>query len=157
MEAICKICGKKFSVKPSNLKRGWGKFCSLGCRDKGASRGEFKKCAVCKKSIWRIPKDIKSSKSGKFFCNKSCHAIWKNRLNSGDKHPNWQGGKFKDYRNELLKNGSRQICKICGIMDKRVLVAHHLDKNRTNNNLKNLVWLCLNCHYLVHNYQRKTE
>jgi predicted HNH restriction endonuclease len=28
--------------------------------------------------------------------------------------------------------------------------VHHIDKDRTNNTLKNLAWLCHNCHYLVH-------
>ncbi|MBI4281264.1 HNH endonuclease [Candidatus Uhrbacteria bacterium] len=34
----------------------------------------------------------------------------------------------------------------------RVLLVHHIDENRKNNVLSNLVWLCRNCHFLVHKY-----
>jgi predicted HNH restriction endonuclease len=33
-----------------------------------------------------------------------------------------------------------------------MLVVHHIDENRNNNNHENLIWLCYNCHHLVHNY-----
>jgi len=32
------------------------------------------------------------------------------------------------------------------------LIVHHIDKNRNNNGIENLIWLCQNCHYLVHHY-----
>jgi 5-methylcytosine-specific restriction endonuclease McrA len=47
------------------------------------------------------------------------------------------------------------ICKRCGTEDKRVLEAHHIDSNRKNNTIQNLVWLCRNCHHLVHNHKEK--
>jgi predicted HNH restriction endonuclease len=44
------------------------------------------------------------------------------------------------------------VCKKCGNKDARVLEVHHLDKNRKNSNIENLIWLCANCHTLVHRY-----
>jgi len=32
---------------------------------------------------------------------------------------------------------------------------NHIDSNRKNNNLNNLIWLCMNCYYLVHNHYEK--
>ena len=148
----CKICKKIFYSKPSHLKRGWGKYCSTECQYKGMLKGKFVKCLVCKKEIWRTPKNFKKSKSKKFFCTKSCQTIWRNQYYSGPKHSNWQGGEHIEYRNILLRNSVSQVCQICGIKDKRVLIVHHKDKNRKNHNVKNLVWLCLNCHFLIHNY-----
>ncbi len=149
----CKICRKEFYVKPSFLKRGWGKYCSIPCHRIGSRTGKFLTCSVCGKEIWRTPKDLRCSKSGKFFCSKSCQTLWRNKLFSGPKHPNWHGGKFIDYRGILLKTSKKPICKLCSNNDTRVVVAHHIDKNHENHHSSNLIWLCHNCHYLVHNYK----
>jgi predicted HNH restriction endonuclease len=36
-----------------------------------------------------------------------------------------------------------------------MLIVHHVDENRSNNDPENLIWLCYNCHHLVHNYQKE--
>jgi len=151
----CKICSTEFYVKPSQQKLGYGKYCSVKCQVEGRKKGKFVYCTICNKKTWKRPKALKHSKSGKFFCGKSCQTIWRNKFYSGDKHPNWQGGEHQHYRSFMLKGNTKQICKICGNKDKRVLIVHHLDENRRNNNIANLIWLCCNCHYLVHHYKIK--
>jgi len=147
--AKCRICGKEFYVKPNHLKRGWGKYCSRKCQFEAQRKGKFVYCDTCGKKIWRMPSDLKHSKSGKFFCSKSCQTLWRNRLYSGPNHPLWSGG-YRKYRRILLKAKVPLVCSKCGHNDERVLVAHHKDGNRKNNNIENLEWLCRNCHYLVH-------
>lgn len=156
-EVKCKICGKKFYAKPSHIKRGWGLYCSRKCQHKSLLKGKFVKCAVCGKETWKIPKDFKNSKSGNFFCDKHCQTIWRNKLFSGPKHPNWKNGENVAYRKILIENNIKQICNVCGNSDVRVLAVHHLDKNHKNNDIKNLIWLCLNCHYLVHKHNEKIK
>lgn len=153
----CKICGKEFYAKPSHLKRGWGKYCSQKCQYKGLLRGKFVNCAVCDKKTWKAPRALKNSKSGKFFCSKSCQTIWRNKYFSGEKHSNWKGGDNIEYRKLLIESNIKSICKVCGTKDKRVLIAHHRDKNHKNNKVENLIWLCLNCHHLVHNYNKSIK
>jgi len=145
----CEICSKEFYTKPSHLKRGWGKFCSIICRTKGQLRGQDRPCKTCGKLIWKNPTDLKKSKSQNFFCSKSCQTVWRNQYYSGDNHYLWRGGE-STYRNHMLKNGPQAICQKCGITDIRVLAVHHKDYNRKNNDLDNLIWLCRNCHCLVH-------
>jgi len=147
----CKICYKEFYVKPNHLKLGWGKYCSLKCRSLARRRGKYMICEICGKETWKMPKDVKGSKSGKFFCSRSCQTKWRNRVYSGKNHPLWRGGEFV-YREKLIRSGQKIICKKCGLVDKRVIIAHHVDKNRKNTDLRNLVWLCRNCHFLVHNH-----
>jgi hypothetical protein len=72
---------------------------------------------------------------------------------SGEKHPNWQGGKsFEPYGIEFNKNLKKQIkmrdsfCKECSENNKRKLVVHHIDYNKKNNNSNNLITLCRSCH-----------
>ncbi len=85
------------------------------------------------------------------FCNKSCFAVWKNtHVLFGENHVNWKGGE-NTYRSIMIKNEIPALCNSCGINTFRLLVVHHIDRNRQNNKLSNLVWLCRNCHYLAHN------
>lgn len=155
----CRICVKQFYVKPSHRERGWGKFCSIKCRTKSQLKGKNVNCFSCAKQIYRTPKDLRSSKSGKFFCSKSCQTIWRNRiLFSGENHSNWKYGKSV-YRRILIDASQNKFCNLCRILDMRILVVHHKDHNRENNKVDNLMWLCLNCHFLVHHdeaLERKT-
>ena len=100
----CKICGKRFYAKPSWLKRGWGKYCSSKCQHKAQLRGKFVYCEICGKKIWRTPRKLKLSKSKKFFCSQSHHLLWRNSIQRGERHPNWTGGKYVEYKKILERN-----------------------------------------------------
>jgi len=146
----CKLCGKKFFAKPSQLKRGWGKYCSAKCQYKAQLKGKFVYCEICGKKVWRKPRQLRLSKSKNFFCSKSCFMTWKNKIIFvGERHPNWVGGEFAG-RGILKRSDRKMKCELCGNVDKRVLAVHRKDSNRKNNKLKNLIWLCYNCHHLVH-------
>ncbi len=145
----CKICNTGFFPRPDHVKKGWGIYCSSNCKHAGAMTGKRHSCFICKKEILRIPSKIKRSKSGKFFCDKSCQTKWRNTQYKGTKHLGWKGG-FSMYRDILRNSGQSIKCLYCGNRDSRVLAVHHVDENHRNNEIKNLVWLCHNCHYLVH-------
>lgn len=152
----CDICGAEFSTKPFFLKNGGGKYCSAVCHHMGLRNGVFKKCFICGKETYKKAIQIKRSKSGKFFCDKSCQAKWRNQEFVGEKHANWKNG-LSAYRSVLIRNKIKKICVLCKTKDKRVLAVHHIDKNRKNNKLSNLAWLCNNCHFLVHHYEVERE
>lgn len=149
----CQICTDTFYVKPNRLIRGWGKFCSNECKHLGQKSGTLQPCHLCQKLTYRNRKEQTRSKSGKFFCSKSCQAKWRNKqVYFGSNHANWKGGE-SSYRQTLLRDSRRQICEKCNITDTRVLAVHHKDKNRQNNQVTNLIWLCHNCHYLIHHHK----
>lgn len=149
----CKICKKEFYAKPSSLKKGWGQFCSSKCQYAFRRKGEIVRCEVCGKEIWRKPRSLRLSKSGKYFCSKSHQTLWRNQIFSGSHHWNWKGGEEIEHKSFLIKNGIRPVCKLCGCDDTRILAVHHKDRNHRNNILSNLVFLCHNCHHLVHCYK----
>jgi RNase P subunit RPR2 len=65
----------------------------------------------------------------------------------------------KDYpsvRLWLKRRGLIKICEKCGY-DKvsGILIVHHKDRDRTNNNLSNLIVLCPNCHAIEHYCENK--
>lgn len=152
----CKLCGKEFYVKPSQQLRGYGKYCSRGCHHLASRKGKIIVCDICGKEAWKIPKDLKNSKSGKFFCSKHCQTIWRNKYFSGERHPLWNGGRHS-YRSAIARYKTEEKCRICGCVDKRVLAVHHFDKNRKNNKKENLVWVCHNCHHLIHYYSAEIK
>lgn len=145
----CKQCGKQFYAKPNWLKIGWGKYCSRDCVFESQRKGRLVNCFICGKVVYKSPKILTRSKSGKFFCSKSCQTVWRNSVFVGPAHGNWKGGE-KSYRETLLRIKNNKICKRCEVNDIRILLVHHLDRNRQNNKVDNLIWLCHNCHYLIH-------
>ena|SRR3989338_6079386 len=145
----CKMCFSSFEAKPAFLKLGWGKYCSSRCQYKSFRTGEHMRCAICKDRIYKSQASLKRSKSKKYFCSKSCQAKWRNSQYVGTKHLGWKNG-ISAYRDILLRAGGTICCSLCMTKDRRVLAVHHRDENRTNNKLENLVWLCHNCHHLVH-------
>lgn len=149
---ICKLCTNEFYAKPSWIKNGYGKYCSTNCRSLAQKNGKIFKCHRCKNEVYRNLKDQSRSISGKFFCSKSCQTRWRNaEVNIGKNHPNWTNG-VATYRDRMKRSSAEKACAKCSSKDFRVLAVHHKDKDRSNNSLSNLVWLCHNCHYLVHHH-----
>ncbi len=149
----CLICSNKFYAKPRHIKIGWGKYCSDKCKFVGQRNGKSVFCENCRKALYRTPKDFSKTKSGLFFCNRSCHASWRNKnVRVGENHPNWTTGE-SSYRRLLLTQTKEITCKNCSVSDVRVLIVHHKDRNRSNNSLENLELLCWNCHYIKHKFE----
>lgn len=152
----CRICRSKFYAKPFWLKRGFGTYCSAKCQHTGQRTGRIVKCFLCGTESYKTKKALTHSKSGKFFCSKSCQTKWRNSIFIGEKHANWRSGRFA-YKTVLTRANVKKICKLCGTKDARVLAIHHVDLNHFNNKIANLVWLCHNCHVLVHHYNKEKE
>ncbi len=152
----CKLCGAEFKTKAFWVKQGYGIYCSAKCQYAGRKNGEMKACAICGKETYKSGKALRGSKSQKFFCSKSCQTKWRNSEFIGEKHANYIHGKGS-YRDVLKRSGAPEICRLCKSGDPRTLVTHHVDKNRRNNRLSNLAWLCHNCHFLVHHYPEEMK
>lgn len=116
--------------------------------------GQTQPCAHCGQPVYRPSCQLRKSKTSLYFCNRSCRASYFNKDRSGENHPNWKDG-GNTYRNILSRSGATSICRRCGLTDARVLAVHHLDGDRSNNAVENLVWMCHNCHFLIHHYPRE--
>lgn len=152
----CSHCKQSFLIKPSRLKDGFKKYCSRTCAHAGTKKGRVVSCHSCATKVYKSLKALRGSKSGHFFCTKSCQTKWRNHNFKGEKHANWKGGKHA-YRRMMLQSNKPQICGHCQTTDTRILAVHHVDTDRSNNTLENLVWLCHNCHHLIHHYPDETK
>lgn len=149
MEVTCEICNALFKTKPYFVRKGQGRFCSKVCKGQSQKKGAEIPCSVCAKPVYRNSTQTGKSKSHKFFCSKSCQTKWRNSQYTGQNHIGWKDGK-STYRDILTRSGVSRVCFLCKETDRRVLVVHHIDEDRSNNRLENLSWLCHNCHHLVH-------
>ena len=149
MKVKCVICKKCYEVLNKiynqNLKRDGTRshnyVCSKKCKDKLLYTGKFVKCGNCNKKIYKTLSTLQKSKSGKNFCDQSCSASYWNKILKN------KGGTYR----QIAFNAVRKIeCALCGYSIKRVLQVHHIDKNRKNRNIKNLIILCPTCHREVH-------
>ena len=106
------------------------------------------------------------SKGGNETSFRKGHIPWSKGIQrldiTGDKNPNWQGGKsYQGYnRREFNKWIKREILKrdnySCKICDRKrdlfiPLDVHHIDQDKNNNNFNNLITLCHICHSKFHN------
>lgn len=146
---LCLYCGKEFSTKQFFLDKGQGKYCSRECGYAKRRKGRVYPCALCGKETYKTVTQINRYQSGKYFCSKPCQTTWRNTQFVGNKHANWKDGHYA-YKSVLSRAGIPPICIMCGSNDSRVLAVHHRDQNRKNNAVENLVWICHNCHHLVH-------
>lgn len=143
------------------ISKGWGKK---------PKTGKWLNCPICGTRFYR--KRCHLIRSKKHYCSPECHAkskkgkIPKNleqaRKNSpikpGKENINWNGG-ISEYPSEWTGELKRKVfardnnkCQDCGKKGKKRsdLIVHHVDFNKNNCKINNLVLLCRSCHMKRH-------
>lgn len=161
IERVCIHCGKRFYTKRSEIKRGFGKFCSRSCaakvnnigKNRHAGSKKLAACVVCDSSL--------VGSSAKKFCSRICQAeyYWQEKVAEIEKT------NFINFPNRILRryllqvrNLECEICKNTTWQDKPIsLEVHHKDGNSKNNDLGNLCLVCPNCHALTDSYKGKNR
>lgn len=143
----CSKCQKEFWRIKKLLKRikGNNVFCSNKCMQNRVKV----KCAYCKIEFEKPVERLEGSKSGLYFCCRE-HKDLAQQVEFGLKAiwpEHYKDGSWGKYRNKALKEYEHK-CSNCGNQDLRILDVHHIDHNRNNNAIDNLIILCRNCHWL---------
>ncbi len=134
--STCATCGVTFSHTASRANQ--AKYCSVICYNKGQlGRGLITyTCKHCGKEF----RDAASHK--RQFCSKAC--VGKETKKT------WKP-KYTTVRKAMLSRGLLTKCNRCGYSRvPQILGVHHIDRNRNNNDPKNLEVLCANCHSEEH-------
>ena len=140
LQATCANCHKSFEIKVKtyNQRKKTGQerfFCSVACVSKSNVTSIKTACARCGKEILARPSRIKKSKTGNVFCSRSCAISEHNKDGRARKNGS------QTYRKDAINHyGAR--CEICHYSVLKVLEVHHIDGNRTNNELNNLIVVC---------------
>ena len=135
-------------------------------------------CAICAKSIYRRPSEIKAK--GRAFCSLICYGISQrketpcvvcgklilagfnkktcsrtcaNKHRAGIKYkigrPRDKASTVRVLKLRILEERGNICCR-CSYSKYEILQIHHKDRNRNNNALDNLELICPNCHYEDH-------
>ena len=138
----CDYCNKEFNLPRylynKRLKRNNKIYCSKKCSYEGSKKIVKCKFANCGKEIYKQPHKIKQSISGNVFCSHSCSSSYNNTFREKYSVNTYRRIAFEKYEHK---------CALCGWNeDERILEVHHIDENRKNNKLNNLIILCPICH-----------
>lgn len=145
---ICDGCGRDFYA-PKHTKR---KFCSQTCYGISNEPKLFDlRCAFCGIGFSRTASFLKKSKSGLRFCCRRCKdSAQRIGSNVPEICPPHYGTGEGSYRDIAYRHHPRK-CNRCGFDEHvEILTVHHRDRNKSNNNPKNLEVLCPNCHDWEH-------
>ena len=134
----CAVCGKEFSVKPSHLKYGAGKYCSRKCKSQSMTGKKLSRETKRKMSLsqggTRIP------------------------LRGTKRYYHMRDKKYMEWRTKvfLRDNFTCQLCQKVGIY----LQPHHIKSWAKYKTLRyevsNGITLCIQCHRLTHTLQSKS-
>jgi len=107
-------------------------------------------CSYCKKKVYRSKSRLNHSKSGLYFCCKK-HKDLGQQVSFGLKEI--QPFHYKDGLYNYRQTAYSYYGKVCSNCEYNkyieALEVHHIDGNRKNNNLDNLIVLCANCHSVI--------
>jgi len=159
----CKSCARKKVLLDVN-KNPWYKdgrnnkisYC-IDCNKK-LSNYKYKRCIICSQQ-----------KENHNRYGVKCSKETKNKISlsqTKELHWNWQGGKsFEPYPLGWTKTFKEQIryrdsykCQLCNkpeIENNRRLDVHHIDYNKNNLDLNNLISLCKSCHIKTNHDREK--
>lgn len=145
VQRTCLECGKPFSVPPSLVRRGGGKFCSTSCGiryrnkiDNPAKRPEVRE------KISRNHADVSGPNNPMYG-------------RRGPLAPAWKDGRsrFSNLWRMIALSNKPPVCEMCGERPTGYrLHVHHRDGNRNNNSPDNLQVLCARRHAIVHGHWR---
>jgi len=144
----CDFCGIIFLKAKRFVKENGKNFCCKEHSQKGHKVEKIKlKCDYCGNTFYKNKSSLKGSKSGLYFCEKECKDKAQ-RIESGLTEiwpPHYNGS--CNYRKIALKHYPNS-CEICGYNKHiKMLQIHHIDSDRENNDIENLMVLCPNCHW----------
>ena len=175
IKKICIVCKKEFEVIPARDKT--AKCCSYYCTHeyfKTISHPHTKEsrlkisiannkrvkteCSFCGKIVIKKRNSMRLYKY--HYCSIKCMAeAYSVRLQK-DNNPNWVDGRsfipyspaFNKQLKERIRVRDNFTCQLCGVPELEFyqkLSIHHIDYNKDNYDLSNLITLCRNCNSQV--------
>lgn len=141
----CSNCKKDIYKRPAQIKRTSGRvFCSMACY--GISCRKELPCLVCGTLIL--------GGLNKKTCSRVCANKHRTGIQYKINRPKDKVKSQKYLKVRLLEIRGKK-CERCEYSKHEILQVHHIDRNRSNNDLSNLLLICPNCHYEEH-HKRKS-
>ena len=142
----CAFCGKTFHFKKKEAM-----YCSAKCSF--AARSKPLICEICGAEFVRPP----CHATGHRYCSRECTSKAMSIYNTGENHPNWNGGVWhsEGYIFNRVNGTYKGVHRL--VMERHIgrklsddEIIHHLDGNKTNNSIENLVIVSRSEHIEIH-------
>lgn len=143
IQATCSFCGETFYREKKNiikrLEGGYNVYCSYVCCGKASTKDMVElTCCRCGIVFYRKPSKSIRYSTKNVYCSHTCANLSVNETKK--KHD-----AYSTYRQRaILEYGCK--CNFCDYSVESVLEVHHIDENRRNNKIENLVVVCPNHH-----------
>jgi hypothetical protein len=164
----CAYCSKEITNPQAK------KYCSFECRSKansGSNHSRYSQravsCGQCGKNF-TVPKSQLKEKN---FCGRRCQSKYHSLQMKAENNPRFKHGHWLDLNKPklLYKGFTRKIrqqvrqrdnntCQVCFMNEnehKIKLHVHHIDYDKTHNELCNLITVCRYCHGKIHGDEPK--
>lgn len=147
---VCPICGVTF-----RKKRSTNVYCSNKCANIARKKSVFVECDNCGKQIEKPQCHIKEHN----FCSTECRNEWYAKHAVGENASRWNGGIYHTSEGYLFlrQDDGSYKAEHRIVMEKELgreltsdEIVHHIDENKTNNSIDNLIVLTRAEHAKIH-------
>lgn len=147
VDVECEVCKTVFTRQKRQLK---AHTCSLRCVKLLKGERVVVQCAHCGKDVEKQASKLNNSRSGLYFCNRECKELAQKYMQAIQPDHYGTASAEAGYRNKAFKYYPHE-CNLCGYKENEAaLVVHHIDEDRSNDDIENLIILCANCHAITH-------
>lgn len=115
-----------------------------GCDFRAKKKSPTKRCKRCRTK--RRKEQVARAHENEILRNGGLPGVGRGGNQEGETNHMWRGGR-RTYRKRAVNLHGEQ-CKMCN--SRRNVVVHHIDGNRNNNRINNLIPLCAECHGYIH-------
>ena len=152
----CRECGKSFYTYPSRIAENRGKFCSKTCSIKSKITSIQKTCKICGKQFYPFLSQVKRG-LGK-YCSRDCFRI----SQIGSEHKNRKKDPYLSFGYAFIYKPNHPRATKMGYVSEhrfiyekflgryltRIEVIHHINKNKSDNRLINLMYFENNAQHI---------
>lgn len=154
--AQCPVCGEIFLQKRKERI-----YCSSECRTKDRLKRLTLVCDECGEKFERVECHVRGKHN---FCSKECYNKWmQSKAPDGEQSPRWKGGVSMQNDYIFLREDKRKYRAEHRIIVENYLgrklesneIVHHLDGNKLNNEISNLMIVTRAEHARIHAQMRR--
>lgn len=152
----CLVCSTEVRCFPSRVNK---KFCSVKCHSVFRNKKRVWVKKTCKNCHKEFNADIKQLNLGYYkFCSNAC----KYEYQRGENSPTYKGGYLRDDGYKQVNHNAKQCLEHRVVMEKHLgrslnkdEEVHHIDRDKLNNRILNLMLISRSLHAQFHTRGRR--